>query len=89
MDKAKGEIRYALEDLCLFGFEYFYDYNNYDNKQCPERQKLIMDKMTEIISDWYEECKKILLENKDLLDRLANLLLEKKTLIWNDIKKLL
>ena len=33
--------------------------------------------------------RKILLENKDLLDRLANLLLEKKTLIWNDIKKLL
>ena len=73
----------------MFGFEYMYDADEYSRKQCPERQKLIMDKMTEIISDWYEECKKILLENKDLLDRLANLLLEKKTLIWNDIKKIL
>ena len=87
--KAKGEIRHALEELSVFGFEYMYDADEYSRKQCPERQKLIMDKMTEIISDWYEECKKILLENKDLLDRLANLLLEKKTLIWNDIKKLL
>lgn len=89
MEKAKDEIRYALEKLCLFGFEYIYDSDDFSRKQSPDRLKLIIEKMTEIITDWYEECKQILLENKDLLDKLANLLLEKKTLIWNDIKKLL
>lgn len=89
MEKAKDEIRYALEKLCLFGFEYMYDSDDYSRKHSPDRLKLIIEKMTEIITDWYEECKQILLKNKDLLDKLANLLLEKKTLIWNDIKKLL
>ena len=89
MEPAKDEIRYALEKLCLFGFEYMYDCGDYINKQCFERQKAIMNKMTELVNNWYEECKQILLQNKDLLDKLANLLLAKKTLIWNDIKKLL
>lgn len=89
MEQAKDEIRYALEKLCLFGFEYMYDCGDYIKKQCFERQKAIMNKMTELVNNWYEECKQILIQNKSLLDKLANLLLAKKTLIWNDIKKLL
>lgn len=86
MLKLSGEVRYALESLCLYGFDYLYDQNDYSRKQSAERNDKVIQKMTDIIKELYEECKNMLIENKQMLDAIAGALLEKKVLIWDDVE---
>ena len=84
-----GEIRYALEELGAFGFEYLCDQDSYSRKQASKRNDEIVRQMSEILNSWYEECKKLLTDNKKMLDSIAEALMRKKVLVWDEIEKIL
>lgn len=52
-------------------------------------EKMIDEEVMEIIRNCYEETKKLLMEKKDLLEKMANTLLEKEVLNYNEIKEIL
>ena len=52
-------------------------------------EKMIDEEVMEIIRNCYEETKKLLIEKKDLLEKMATTLLEKEVLNYNEIKEIL
>ncbi|HOO19236.1 MAG TPA: ATP-dependent zinc metalloprotease FtsH, partial [Paludibacteraceae bacterium] len=52
-------------------------------------EKMIDEEIMEIIHNCYEESKQLLMEKKDLLEKMATTLLEKEVLNYNEIKEIL
>ena len=83
MDRAYRIVERIIKDYCGFSFNAHYNYIDptwaYDNKE-----KEIAFKMQE----YYNKAKRILVENNDLLERMADLLVEKKIITYLDIQAL-
>ncbi|HOV71776.1 MAG TPA: ATP-dependent zinc metalloprotease FtsH [Dysgonamonadaceae bacterium] len=52
-------------------------------------EKMIDEEMTEIINSCYEEAKELLNRKKDLLEKMASVLLEKEVINYDEIKQIL
>lgn len=83
MDRAYRIVERIIKDYCGFSFNAHYNYIDptwaYDNKE-----KEIAFKMQE----YYNKAKRILVENNDLLEKMADLLVEKKIITYLDIQAL-
>ena len=79
-------VRDVIETLCTEGFEYGYDLSRYSEKQAPQRVDRITDKVYSLIQECYNDCLEILKRNRTLLDEIASKLLEKRTLLYDDLK---
>ena len=86
IDDATDMVRRAIELRCIEGFEYGYDLSRYSDKQAFQRMDRITDKVYSFIQDCYDNCVYILTRNSSLLDEIAVKLLEKRTLLHEDLK---
>lgn len=86
LDDATYLIRDAVETLCVEGFDYGYDIAKYSDKQAVQRVDRITEKVYDLIREYYEACTEILKANRLLLDEIATELLEKRTLLYEDLE---
>ena len=77
--------REAIETLCTEGFEYGYDLPRYSEKQAYTRVDRITNKAYELVQECYNNCVEILKKNKSILDEIATKLLNKRTLLYEDL----
>ena len=72
-----------VDDFCAYGFETF------TQRQSSE---WLLAKNNQLVSKevnrYYQQTKRILVENREFLDKLANALMKKKTLLQKDIKEI-
>ena len=71
------------DHYCAYGFGYWED-----RSSSPERLALREDRITADMETYYAKAKKILIDNKAFLERLAKRLIEKDTLIGSEIRKI-
>jgi len=86
IEDATYVARQAIELRCTEGFEYGYDLPRYSEKQAYQRVDRITDKVYSLIQECYNDCCEILKRNKSLLDEIATKLLEKRTLLYEDLE---
>ena len=75
-----------VDDYCCYGFQYFEGVctRNEGNDLLQSKQKLVSSEMEK----YYQKAKTIIIENKELLDKLVEALIDKKVLVYNDIQTL-
>ncbi len=71
------------DHYCAYGFGYWED-----RSSSPERLAKREDRITADMETYYAKAKKILIDNKAFLERLAKRLIEKDTLIGSEIRKI-
>ncbi len=80
-----GPIQYADDSGNVFlGRDYSSNGANYSSEIAFEIDK----EVRRIINECYENCKKIIIENRDLIDLIANTLYEEETLTYEQIQNL-
>ncbi len=82
-DEDLGYVDYSSEEQSFLG-----SYQT-GSKHSGITQKMIDDKVRELVDEGYEEAKRVLTEKKDDLERLAQGLLEYETLTGNEITKVI
>lgn len=85
IEDAAYTARRAIESRCTEGFDYGYDLSDYCDKQAYQRIDRITDRVYSLIQECYNTCLDILKRNKQLLDEIAAKLLEKRTLLYEDL----
>ena len=70
-----------IDDKAMLGFEYFSSRSDGDEKR--DKLSLVVSNEVEKL---YKTAKKILIDNREFLDKLANALLEKNVLLMTDIQ---
>ena len=78
------EIRHIIADTMHQHGRVIYNGNNYSAGVAAEIDK----EVRKIVDECYEDCKRILSENRDLLDLIANTLFEEETLTKEQIQNL-
>lgn len=76
-------VEKLIDDNVMLGFENFSSKTDGDEKR--DRLSYIVSKE---IERYYKETKKMLIDNREFLDKIANALLEKTTLLMNDIQEI-
>ncbi len=80
--RAIDVVERFVDNYCGFGFNKFEFGNHSSNDLLARKENNVFDEMER----YYSEAKKILVENRDFLDAVANALFEKLTLTQKDIK---
>tara|TARA_B000000532_G_scaffold244071_1_gene242259 strand:+ start:7843 stop:9762 length:1920 start_codon:yes stop_codon:yes gene_type:complete len=62
--------------------------NGFTKPYSEERAKIIDDEVTKLVEDQYERAKKVLLKNKEKLEKLANSLLENEVIFKSDLEEI-
>lgn len=76
-------VSHLVDDYCVYGFDTFEMRNASDELLKNKERKIAMD-----MERFYQSAKQLLIDNRKLLHSVADSLLEKKTLTYIDIKKL-
>ena len=76
-------MAHLVDDCCVYGFDTFEMHNTSDELLRNKERKIAIE-----MERFYQLAKQLLIDNKELLQLVADSLLEKKTLTYNDIKKL-
>ena len=81
MDRAYRIVERIIKDYCGFSFNAHYNYIDptwaYDNNEKEKAFKM---------QEYYNKAKRILVENNDLLEKMTDLLVEKKIITYKDIQ---
>ena len=85
LQSAMNEIEDNLEWLAANGFEYLYLRDKYSNAQSVSQLDKNQDKKVRLIEEYYNRTKMLLLQNKPLLDKLAQELYNKEVLLYDEI----
>jgi cell division protease FtsH len=85
MSTRLGPVAYGDEDHDVFLGRDFVSRKDYSERKAQE----IDEEVSEILNERYEAAKRVLTENRPLLDRIAEALLERETLAGEDLKRLL
>ena len=85
LQSAMNEIEDNLERLATNGFEYLYLRDRYSNAQSVSQLDKNQDKKVRLIEEYYNRTKMLLLQNKPLLDKLAQELYHKEVLLYDEI----
>lgn len=85
---AMNEIEDNLEWLAANGFEYLYLRERYSNAQSIRQLDKNQDKKIRLMEELYNRTKMTLLQNKQLLDALAQSLYEKEVLLYDEINEI-
>ena len=72
-----------VDDFCAYGFEIF-TYRQSSEWLLAKNNQLVAKE----VNRYYQQAKRILIENREFLDKLAGALMEKKTLLQKDIKEI-
>ena len=72
-----------VDDFCAYGFETF-TYRPSSEGLLAKKNQLVSKE----VNRYYQRTKRILVENREFLDKLAEALMEKKTLLQKDIKEI-
>lgn len=88
LQAAMNEIEDNLEWLASNGFEYLYLRDRYSNAQSIRQLDKNQEKKVCLIEEFYNRTKMILLQNKPLLDTLAQALYEKEVLLYDEINEI-
>ena len=78
---AFNRVEDLIDDKAMLGFEYFSSRSDGDEKR--DKLSLVVSNEVEKL---YKIAKKILIDNREFLDKLANALLEKNVLLMSDIQ---
>ena len=62
--------------------------NGFTKPYSEERAKIIDNEVTKLVEDQYERAKKVLLKNKEKLEKLANSLLENEVIFKSDLEEI-
>ncbi|MCM1043316.1 MAG: AAA family ATPase [Muribaculaceae bacterium] len=88
LQAAMNEIEDNLEWLASNGFEYLYLRDIYSNAQSIRQIDKNQEKKVRLMEEFYNRTKMILLQNKQLLDVLAQALYEKEVLLYDEINEI-
>ncbi len=72
-----------VDDFCAYGFETF-TYGQSSEWLLANNNQLVAKE----VNRYYQQAKRVLIENREFLDKLAGALMEKKTLLQKDIKEI-
>lgn len=70
------------------GFEYCYTAERYYGSQSYRQLDKNQEKAVQLLEEYYNEVKELLIKHKDLLDAIASELFEKEILIYDDIMRI-
>ncbi len=73
-----------IDDYCSYGFESWEESHNMSNDILSRRETQVYTEMTR----YYQQARKILVDNREFLDKLARALIERKTLISKDVQQI-
>lgn len=85
IEEAMTVIRDNLQLSIMHGFEYCYTTYSFDHSQSYRQLDKIQEKAVRLLEEYYNEAKVLLIKHKNLLDAIANELIEKEILIYDDI----
>lgn len=88
IDEAMYVIRKNLQLSILFGFEYCYTAEKYEDSQSYRQLDKNQEKAVQLLEEYYNEARAILIKYKYLLDAIANELIEKEILLYDDIVRI-
>jgi len=88
LQSAMDEIEDTMENLAANGFEFLYLKDRYSNAQSTQQLDKNQDKKVRLMEEFYNRTKIILLQNKQLLDKLAQALYEKEVLLYDEINEI-
>ena len=75
-----------FEEYCIRGFEFFAsEFPSNKNVKTKDKKEALM---TAELNRYYKIAKKILIENREFLDKIANALMEKKTIRFKEIAEI-
>ena len=83
MHKVFSIVTEFVDDNCAYGFETF-EGNNSSGYLLEKKDRMIATEVERL----YKEAKKIIVENRQLLDALTDALVEQKTLTYRDIERI-
>lgn len=81
-------IEHLLQQTAACGWEYCYTKNEYAGNHSYALIDRAQEKVADLLGHYYTEAKKVIAENKTLLDALAKALLEKEVLLYDDIHQI-
>lgn len=88
VEDAMEIIKKNLQLLVAHGFEYCYTTDRYYESQSYRQIDKNQDKAVQLLEKYYNEATALLIAHKKLLDAIANELLEKGVLIYDDIMRI-
>ena len=83
LHRAFNIVARFVDDYCSYGFSYWLD-----NECSDYRQARREDAISEEMEKFYRKAKKILIDNREFLDKLAKELIAKKTLLQKDVAEI-
>lgn len=89
MEHAWYILRNHVEKTAVYGFEFTNYAGTWDGNQSHTLLDKSYDKINRLMEACYNECRELLMKNKAALDRLAQALMAKDILFYNDIAHLL
>ncbi len=87
ISRAFNIVERFINDYCTYGFNYY----EVCTRSRDESDALLERKVTLIQSEierYYQQAKKIIIDNREYLDKLTDSLVEKKTLLFGDIQNI-
>lgn len=84
LDRAFTIAERIVNNYCSFGFSYTDRYLSSDESLLSRKNNLIQTEMER----YYQQTKRILIENREFLDKLTSVLVDRKVLVHNDIQKI-
>ena len=72
-----------VEDFCAYGFETF-TYGEISQNLLAKNHQIVATE----VNRYYQQAKRMLVENREFLDKLADALMERKTLLQKDIQEI-
>ena len=82
--RARDIVERFVDNYCSYGFDRFEFQSNHSNDLMVRRESLIFSEMDR----YYQMTKKILVQNREFLDKLANALVEKETLVTEEVQEI-
>lgn len=83
LERAYQNVTELAEDLCAYGFDTHTAHNS-SQHLLETRDCLVAHEMNR----YYQEAKRLIAENREMVNRFTEELLARKTLTWNDIRKI-
>ena len=82
--RARDIVERFVDNYCSYGFDRFEFQHNHSNDLMVRRESLIFSEMDR----YYQMTKKLLIQNREFLDKLVNALVEKETLVTEEVQKI-
>lgn len=88
VEEAMSFIKDNMQKSLLYGFEHCYTTERYDEWQSFIQIDKNQVKAVQILDQYYAEARVLLQQHKDLLDAIADELLKKEILLYDDIVRI-